>query len=454
MGQRWGVSMFRRFLDRLTGRREKALATLVETWKEGQPSYSEINFESMVRHGWRKNELIFSCINKAANTASQVELKVYSRRDGNELPEHPLKSLIQKPNPFMSEYDFWSAVIIYQKLAGRAIFEKVRSRAGQVVQLWPLRPDWVKPLASSQSMIGGYEYAPPGMSPQTLLPEDVLDFKLFDPINFYNGWPPVAVAARVGDVDNAVTDYVRLFFEKGGAPPGLLKTVQKLQDTQVADIRRRWRERYGGFEHWLEPAVLDSDAEYQRIGLSFAEMGFGELDARSEARICMVMDIPPILVGAKIGLDRATYSNYGEARRAWWEDSLIPLYANFLDVIINQLATEFGDDISIEWDFSRVNALQEERNMRWTRATEALKAGAITVNEFCDEVGLPDKGKAGNVYLRGMAVVEVPIKQSAKSNGKTEYKSRRSAESDITEAMDGYLTGQYKRIKKELADGA
>ena len=61
-----------------------------------------------------------------------------------------------------------------------------------------------------------------------------------------------------------------------------------------------------------------------------------------------------------------------------------------------------------------VPALQEERNGRWTRATTALNAGGITVNEFCAEVGLEDKGPAGEYYLRSMAIVEVPAKTGRK----------------------------------------
>jgi HK97 family phage portal protein len=443
---------------------------MVQTWTEDKPTYSEVDFETMVKAGYRKNEIIFACVSKTANTASQVELKVYSRSD-EELPNHPLKAILQRPNPYMSEFDFWSSVILYQKLAGRAIYEKVRSRAGRVVQLWPLRPDWITPIVSSTALIGGYLYEPPGLDPIRLETKDVLDFKLFDPVNLYHGYPPVAVAARVGDVDNAATDYLKLFFEKGGTPPGLLKTTQRLQEAEVVRIRRLWRERYGGHEHWLEPAVLDSDAEYQRIGLDFSEMGFDVLDARNEARICMVLDVPPILIGAKIGLDRATYSNYSEARRAWWEDSLLPLYANFQDVIENQLVPEYGGNVTPEWDYSRVSALQEERNQRWTRATSAASAGLITVNEFCLEVGLPDKGVAGEVYLRGMATVEVPAKTGVRptveveqemtetaayipgGNGKAnppDDRQRRKHEKEIELAMMDYFSGQVKRITSEV----
>jgi len=44
---------------------EKALATIRPTWDTMQPSYSPINYEAMVRSGWRKNELIMPAFQSA-----------------------------------------------------------------------------------------------------------------------------------------------------------------------------------------------------------------------------------------------------------------------------------------------------------------------------------------------------------------------------------------------------
>ena len=115
---------------------EKALqATVVRGWDEGKPSYPEVNFETMAKQGYRKNELIFACISKTANSASQVALRVYDKKSEQEIPDHPLRQLIERPNSQMAEYDFWSANSIYEDLAGTAYWEKERSASGAVVGL-------------------------------------------------------------------------------------------------------------------------------------------------------------------------------------------------------------------------------------------------------------------------------------------------------------------------------
>lgn len=381
---------------------------LEELMRYDKPHYSSNNYENFVTNGWRKNELIFSCINKTAMTAAQVGMKVH-KSDGELAPDHPLQKILQRPNPFMSEFQFWYAVITFLKLAGVAYFERVPSAAGSTAELWPMRPDWTEPVTSPTEYISGYTYKVPGRPPLYMPRDRVLRFSLFDPLNmFLTGWPPVQVAARVGDVDNAATDYLKMFWEKGGMPAGILTSKQALKDTDVEEIRKRWRERYGGYEKWLEPAVLDRDASFTRIGLTAEELGFGFIDERDETRICSVLDVPPIMVGARVGLDRATYSNYEQARKSWWEDSLKPQYELFDDVINDTLAKEFADGSYAAWDYGAVPAFQDDIDKKWTRLGTAVRDGNITINEFRRGVGLEeiDGGNVRMISLASQAVGE------------------------------------------------
>jgi HK97 family phage portal protein len=218
--------------------RGKEAYNYIPTWQDNQAAYRVGNFERNVKDGWRKNELIYACVSAKADACSAASLRTYRKSDGSELPDHPLRKLIEQPNPFMTEFDFMAANMIYLDLAGCAYWEKVRAKGSrQVVELWPLRPDWMAPIRSSSSFIAGYEYDVPGMDKIPLRAEDVLRFNHWDPLDPYGSTAPVAVAGRIGDVDNATTDFLKLFFQNGGVPMGLLSTKQSLIDTQVTHIR-------------------------------------------------------------------------------------------------------------------------------------------------------------------------------------------------------------------------
>src|SRR3990167_5600911 len=393
---------------------KSTVAALRPSWESRQPHYAtSAKYETLVREGYRRNELIYACINKASASASQLAVQLRRKRDKQLVNEHPFLDLIHHPNDTMNESDLWSSVVMFQKRAGRAAYEIELNNRGLPIALWPLIPNRLRVMpGEKRPVVAEYIYEVPGMEDQHLPPSQMLDFPIFDPLNRFTVFPPVAVAARAGDIDNAATDHIKLTWEHGGMPQGLLKTTQVLTDTAITDTRRRWRERYGGRSNWLEPAILDRDQEYQKIAWSFEEMGFDVLDAREEARICMVFDVPPILVGAKVGLDRSTYANYKEARRGWWEDTLMPMYENFIDVL-DRLLRRFDPDkeYEVSWNLDKVRAFQEETDAKWKRATEALRAGAISKNEFYREVGMETIGPAGDVYIYTLQMYEVPQKK-------------------------------------------
>jgi HK97 family phage portal protein len=409
------ISRLRSMFSRRPGR--KALASVTRpAWASFTPTYAiENRFEQLVKEGYRKNELIFACIARTAVTGAQIALTMTQKSDKQKVEEHPLLSLMRKPNPNMSEAEFWSAVIQDHKLAGRSIWEIERTNGGQPVALWRLRPDWIEVVpAINRPVVALYIYMVPGMVGRPLDPVDVLDFPMFDPISQYATFSPVAVAARVGDIDNNITDFVKLLLEHGGMPMGVLKTTLALDNEEAQDIRERWASTYGGFENWARNiAVLDRDAEYQRTGFTMAELGFEPIDARNEARICSVLDVPPILVGAKVGLDKATYSNYETALKAWWQNSIIPLYESLLDTLNSQLLPQFDTSgrFVLGWDLSRVPALQENADKLWTRMLDAFSKGLLTLNQTCEMIGI-DTQPNGDYYLRPSSVVMVPLAEA------------------------------------------
>jgi phage portal protein BeeE len=210
----------------------------------------------------------------------------------------------------------------------------------------------------------------------------------------------------------------------------------------------------------MEPAVLDSDATYQQTGLDFKEMGFEVLDARAEARICAVLGVPPILVGAKVGLDRSTFSNAEQAEKYFWQHTLMPVYKRIRDELQSDLASEFGSDVELRWDLSEVGALQEDQGKVWERARAGASAGIITINEARDQMGLPAV-RNGDVFIRTLTMMEVPalIGKGAKAlDCGHEHKAgeapddddRRKAERALQRDMEAYFKAQLGRIKEAV----
>lgn len=368
-------------------------ASLIPTWQRTTPTTPALDYEGLVAAGYARNTLIYACITELATSAASAPLRVYQRaRDGNEneIVGHPAAALVNAPNPFYTDFELVEDAITLLYIAGNAYIEKERARGGQVVGLWPLRPDRVTILPDGAG-IRGYEYAI-GDQKVVLPPQDVIHLKLPNPLNRYYGQSPMSTLARAGDLDNAALDWLRLFFQNAAIPAGVYKTKNRLSEIEATRIKEGWRAKFGGAGNYHDIAVIDSEGDYQRIGIDISELDVDALTSVSETRICQAFGVPPILVGAKVGLDRSTFANYAEARASLWEETLVPLYRRVQARLTQQLLVDFTPSAGehFGFDLSGVQALQEDETARWQRATAALSAGGITINDYRALIGLKD----------------------------------------------------------------
>lgn len=458
----------------------KAAAREVESpytwpvWAEGDPQWTPSTLAGYATEGYQCNAIIYSCIARKAETAATVALRVYSgEHDKPEMAQdgHPLAALMRRPNRYMSWFEMQELLITYLELDGNCYIAKMRQRpAGAVEALYPLRPDYVRHVAQGGELIG-YIYQPEGGEPDPWLVEDIIDVKYPDPLDLFEGLgrgrSPLMAAAHVGDVDNATTKFLRQFFDNAVVPFGLLKSKQKLLDGEIARIRGRLRAQYGGSRNWGDVMILDADAEYQRLGLSFQEMGFENLDARNEARICSVLKVPPILVGAKVGLDRSTFANYGEARRSFWEDTMLVVYRRFEDQLNLQLAETEFPGYWLRYDFADTPALREDKAARWETAVRAFLGGVATRNEARSLAGLPpapaeqdgyraaDEQQIGAPAITqtpavvGKAGPGVPAGRPAGTDGDGDDAERAEIERRATRQIGAGLAGLWDAIRPE-----
>jgi len=339
----------------------------------GDPQWHVTDFAAWAEEGFSENSLIYSAIMYKVRSKMSAPLRAYGgdpRAPEALPPDHPLSRLVARPNPHQSGVEFQALAETYFNL-GNFYGLLVRPRAGGLPErLYCLRPDrvYIVPDANPdrpwERAVKGYLYVPDGESIYQgvpILPEDMMHVKLPNPADplegLGEGRPPVCIG-RSADVDNEVTRFLKLFFENGTMLQGILKFDIPLDDASVAMIKDRWHDMYGGSDNWTEIGVLDSGGNYQRIGTTFDEMGFEAIDERNESRILGPLGVPPILIGTRTGLARSTYSNYEQARRAYWEDTAIPEQTLFEVEYQYYLQTDDGGFVA--FDRSRVPALQQD----------------------------------------------------------------------------------------------
>ncbi len=66
-----------------------------------------------------------------------------------------------------------------------------------------------------------------------------------------------------------------------------------------------------------------------------------------------------------------TYSNYAEANRALYRQTVVPLLSRIATAIGNWLGAAYGEDVRLVPDLDEVSALSVEREALWKRINDA-----------------------------------------------------------------------------------
>lgn len=377
-------------------------------WQQDTPRWLDRNIGNY-RKAYASQVAVYACIMARANAVSSAPVRVYQEQEGDprELPKHPLRRLMVQPNPMTSEAEWLLLTQVLMDATGFAAIQKVRNSGGQVIQLWHLRSDWLQEVKRNQRP-SDWEYQVPGIKPIELKAEDVLIIAGGPSTDLgVTGMSPIAVALREVGIDNAMTDFLKLFVDTGGVPINALVMKDALKDQAAADWHRElWQAAFGGFRNWGKVPILSGGMDVKKIGSSIDELAYPQLRALTEAHICSAFRVPPIIAGVQAGIEASTYSNYEQARKAFFEDTVSGLWMRLDGALTRGLLPEFASDesVSLEFDLSGVAALQEDKQKVWERALDALSRGGITINQFHAAVGLPGLGGDGDILYLPISV--------------------------------------------------
>lgn len=360
------------------------------------PQWGSARYDRLAKDGHNSNVWVYACINAIATSSADIPLLLYQRKGKGkvEIEDHPILDLLKKPNDFQSGRELREEWARFLLLSGRSFIEKTQGLSS-VVELWALRPDWIAPVPSTKDMIGGYQFRAEGGAEKQLRADQVMMWKLFDPLSTLDGLSPLQIASRIVDMDAAANDWNKALLDNGGSPPGVVTTASTLDETTFQRMSSQIRKMFGGRRNVGKFPLLEGGLTYQSTGLSPKDIMFKDLKLMNRIEICAAFNVPPEIVGDG---QNKTYSNYQEARASFYEETILPMTGKFLDTLNTQLVPLFGDKLFLEIDRDKIEALQENTDSKWKRITEAVEKGILSPDEGREELGYsPKKGEAAKL---------------------------------------------------------
>jgi HK97 family phage portal protein len=359
-------------------------------WPDGGSPHIEREYE--------RNPTVFACVNVIAKAAAGVPWLCYrdtlsararkalrqtdprrnvvplGRKRTEEVNDHPILELLQRPNPFQGGAGLIEQIASSYLLGGNAYLEGVRVNGGPARELWALRPDRVKVVPSAVNLVAGYEYRV-GSQVQQFPASAVLHLKTFHEADDFYGLSPLQAAARAVATDNAAARWNDSLLNNGARPSGAFKVASTMNHDSFQELRDAVEDIYAGTANAGRPLVLEGGIDWQSIGLGPADMDFLNSRKLSKREIAAVFGVPPEIVG---DAESKTFSNYREARKALYLEAVLPFLDRLRDGLNAWLAPQFGGGLYVDYDRDQIEALQEDQAALWKRIEDST---CLTVNE-------------------------------------------------------------------------
>ncbi len=372
-------------------------ARLVAFETLGRPVWTPRDYAAFAREGFMQNAVVYRAVRMISEAASSIPLLLYEGE--TEHDAHPLLDLIKRPNGEQTGTDLLESWYGYLLVAGNVYAEAV-ALGDTVRELHVLRPDRMKVIPGAAGWPEGYEYCATGSSVRLagdVVPgvRSVLHMRLFHPANDHYGMSPIEAAATAIDIHNAASQWNKALLDNSARPSGAMvyaASEGRMSAEQFERLKAELEESYTGAKQAGRPLLLEGGLDWKPLGLSPKDMDFIEAKNAAAREIALALGVPPMLLG--IPGDN-TYSNYQEAQRAFWRQTVLPLVHRTAKALSNWLAPAFvsgmGQDGSVAQaglelrpDLDAVEALAPEREALWSRMERTT---FLTVDEKREAVG-------------------------------------------------------------------
>lgn len=360
-----------------TETKRSATGPLIALHQAGRPQWTPRNYAALAQEGFASNAIGYRCVRMIAEAAGSLPWLMY---DGDrEIAAHPLLDLLKRPNPGQPGREFGEQLYGFLLVAGNAYVEKV-AIDGQPRELHALRPDRVKAVASTNGWAEAYDYSVNGQSVR-MPRENVLQLRLFNPLNDHYGMSPLEAAQRAIDTHNAAGGWNKAMLDNSARPSGALVYASgdgHLTVEQFERLKKELEDSYQGAANAGRPMVLEGGLDWKEMGYSPRDMEFSAAKDGAAREIALAFGVPPMLLG--IPGDN-TFANFMEANRSFWRQTVLPMASRVAEAMTGFLC-ESG--LRLTHDLDQVEALSADREALWARVG---KAEFLTYDEKRQAVG-------------------------------------------------------------------
>ena len=353
----------------------------------GSTSYDDVerdehNFVDYVNSIYKSNGVIFGVVLARIQLFAEARFQFQRMRKGRpgDLYGTDELSLLEKPWPNGTTGELLARMEQDVSIGGNAYVVREAGR------LRRLRPDWVQiilneaPARAIKSDVVGYLYTPGGgtgrdeVNGKIYLPNEICHWSpIPDPEAQYRGMSWLTPVLSEIQADQATTRHKLRFFENAATPNLAVSFAETITKSQFEGFMAAMNASHQGTQNAYKTLYLGGGADVKVIGADLRQLDFKATQGAGETRICAAGGVPPIIVGLSEGLQSATYSNYGMARRKFGDHWARPQWRSVCSALERIITTP--RDSRLWYDDRDIAFLREDQ--KDVAAIQSQQAGTM-----------------------------------------------------------------------------
>ena len=353
------------------------------------------NDDTYINKGYRYNATVYSIINLITKSAAVIPFSVYEVKSENELKRYKamtsgsyndtvmhksslmrksalielddteLHELLNRPNPAQSYNSWIQEVIAFGKLTGNRYIYGIGPETGAKKDKY--NELYVLPSQNVEIHSGGImqpvkEYTLSYNGTYRIPAECIMHIKDFNP--YYDGtgshlygMSPLKAGLRVLQTNNEAVVTGMKYLQNQSARGILMSEEGDINEMQAKQLKQKFKEQYQNENARGDVMITPKKLSWINFGLSAADLSLIEQYNASVKDLANIYQVPVQLLN---NTDSASYNNMKEAKKALYQNAIIPELVKIREELNRWLTPKYGEKLYIDFDFSVIPELQEE----------------------------------------------------------------------------------------------
>lgn len=396
-----------------------------------------------------KNPWVHSAIKIKAESTASAKLRLFRRtKDGKEeVFNHPAINLMQRPNQFMTRFEFMELISMFADLVGESFFliENPKLKQGRLI---PLFPQNVSIKKDARHFVKKYVYDIGDGQTLEFDPDQILHFRETNPSDFWRGASALKSIATTFDADNYAKEWNAKFFQNNTMPAGFLSPDEPMDKANWEHFKNKFSSMYRGVKNAHKLSILNRKFNLLSTNKTQKDFDFAQLQDKNMREILATFRVPKSVLGISEDVNRA---NAEASEYTFQKNSILPRLRRIEERLNLDFLMIFQGAENLFFEFDDPTPANAELIMK--KRESDSKLGARTINELREEDGR-EAVEGGDQTLVSYSLI--PLVESQNSEKIDDEKGlspkiiQKVSKESVKKAYLKRFTSHENRLKKRL----